>query len=74
MIGRSGRKGDGGRGEAAGLSEADMRNEVLAGADDAARMAEAAADPIVAALLASFPGAELADVAPPERSLHAQSR
>jgi DNA polymerase-3 subunit gamma/tau len=43
-------------------------------ADDAARMAQAATDPIVTALLSAFPGAELADVAPPERSLHAQSR
>ncbi|MBC7520967.1 MAG: DNA polymerase III subunit gamma/tau, partial [Sandarakinorhabdus sp.] len=43
-------------------------------ADDAARMAEAATDPIVTALLSAFPGAELADVAPHERNLHAQSR
>jgi DNA polymerase-3 subunit gamma/tau len=42
--------------------------------EDAERHAAAATDPVVAALFASFPDAELADVAPPERIAHAQSR
>jgi DNA polymerase-3 subunit gamma/tau len=41
---------------------------------DAERRTAAASDPIVAALFATFPDAELADVAPPERIAHAQSR
>jgi DNA polymerase-3 subunit gamma/tau len=43
-------------------------------AADAARMDTARADPIVQALMTAFPDAELTDVAPPERTLHAQSR
>jgi DNA polymerase-3 subunit gamma/tau len=41
---------------------------------DAARLAEASADPVVAALLTRFPDAELTGVATPERIAHAQSR
>ncbi|MFZ4690561.1 MAG: DNA polymerase III subunit gamma/tau [Polymorphobacter sp.] len=43
-------------------------------ADDAARMAAARSDPVVTALLTTFPDGELIDVAAPERTRHAQSR
>ncbi len=43
-------------------------------AADAARMAAAATDPVVQALISAFPGAELTGVEAPERIPHAQSR
>ena len=43
-------------------------------AADAARLAAAATDPVVQALMSAFPGAELTDVETTERIPHAQSR